>query len=471
MMIGTPAAVAPFAPVDKPSAASRRRFTKAGDVASLAGVWRSRGYGWLVEIESGRAQFHDESAGSCVPRGDGGLDVDSIADSVMVSTDGRTLRMPIEDPAYLYTFDRIAALPQACGSDADIAPQSVLDAVLELFSTHYAFFEERNVDWQALADTARRHLSRHATEDRLLEVIGDLICGVDDAHVSLTAEHLGRSVLLETGDGPTLRRVAAQAAHEKVSPDDMLERWEDLFWDRDTPKILQGGKVHWSLNDRMVHGVIGDDIGYIALATMEGYTHRRGGAAADIRALDLTMERVLDRFGEVEAVIVDISMNDGGHDMVARALAGRFAMQRTIGYYKYAGDADGDEPQAIRVEPSEGRRFTGPVYLLTSDYTMSAAEIFTMAMRALANVTHLGQATRGTLSDELSKPLPIGWTLNLSNEVYLDADGKCWEGSGIAPQIALEVFCEDDVTKGHVEAVRAIVDAIRSGEPVSATHD
>jgi carboxyl-terminal processing protease len=228
--------------------------------------------------------------------------------------------------------------------------------------------------------------------------------------------------------------------------------------------------VHWALDDSMVYGLIGDDIGYIALATMAGYTSGSdGGAHADIRALDETMDEVLALFVGVDAVIVDISMNDGGYDMVARALAERFADERTLAYSKYAGDAEDDTPQAIYLEPSEGRRFTGPVYMLTSDYSMSAAEIFVMAMRALPNVTHLGQATRGTLSDELWKTLPNGWTLSLSNEVYLDADGELWEGTGIPPQIALEVFSPKDVTHGHLEAVRAIISAIRTGEPVGST--
>ena len=86
-----------------------------------------------------------------------------------------------------------------------------------------------------------------------------------------------------------------------------------------------------------------------------------------------------------------------------------------------------------------------------------------MAMRALPNVTHVGQKTRGALSDELSKSLPNGWSLNLSNEIYLDSKGRRWEGKGIPPQIALEVFSPKDLTLGHVEAVRRIVASIRSG--------
>jgi carboxyl-terminal processing protease len=472
--IGLLAAVAVLAPVAlsalTPSASApdeTQGSGRVGDVDGLAGVWRSRGYGWLIEIKGRRARFYDEGTRACIRHEDTDVDLVGMSDKFEVSADGRTLRMPIEDPAYLYTFDRIEALPKACGNDPDAQPGAVLDAALELFSTHYAFFQERNVDWHALADTTRRQLSKEATDDQLLEVIGSLVSSVDDAHVSLEGEHDGDWLVRETGDGPTLRRVAAQAVRENVSVDEMRERWHNLYWGRDMEEILDDDEMTWSMNDTMVYGLVGEDIGYIALATMEGYARRSEGAAADIRALDRAMERVLDEFGDVDAVILDISMNDGGYDMVARALAGRFAAQRAVGYYKYAGDAAADEPQAIHVEPSDGRRFTGPVYLLTSDYTMSAAEILTMSMRALPNVTHVGQTTRGTLSDVLSKPLPNGWSLNLSNEIYIDADGRRWEGVGIPPQIALDVFSAQDPTKGHVEAVRAIVAAIRSGTPIS----
>jgi carboxyl-terminal processing protease len=94
---------------------------------------------------------------------------------------------------------------------------------------------------------------------------------------------------------------------------------------------------------------------------------------------------------------------------------------------------------------------------------VSAAEIFTMAMRALPNVTHVGQTTRGSLSDQLTKRLPNGWRLTLSNEVYLDATGAAWEGIGIPPEVPIQVFPEQEQTATVVPAVWAVVDCIRRG--------
>jgi carboxyl-terminal processing protease len=149
--------------------------------------------------------------------------------------------------------------------------------------------------------------------------------------------------------------------------------------------------------------------------------------------------------------------------VLARRIAERFAGKRTLAYSKYAGDAEGASPQAIYLQPSDRPRFTGPVYLLTSNVTLSAAEVFTVAMRSLPNVTHAGQATRGCLSDELIKRLPNGWRVTLSNEVYLDSAGKAWEGRGIPPRLPLQVFSNDaGAVETYLHSVHALVDRIRS---------
>ena len=69
---------------------------------------------------------------------------------------------------------------------------------------------------------------------------------------------------------------------------------------------------------------------------------------------------------------------------------------------------------------------------------MSAAEIFSLAMMALPNVTRIGTPTYGILSDSLEKQLPNGWSLGLSNEVYVAADGNLYEGRGIPPNIEVK---------------------------------
>jgi carboxyl-terminal processing protease len=94
---------------------------------------------------------------------------------------------------------------------------------------------------------------------------------------------------------------------------------------------------------------------------------------------------------------------------------------------------------------------------VTDRETISAAEILTMCLRALPNVTHIGEATRGSLSDILTKDLPNGWTLNLSNEVYLDSERKGWEGKGIPPHTEFMVHAEDTAPGDSEAAARAMI--------------
>jgi carboxyl-terminal processing protease len=98
--------------------------------------------------------------------------------------------------------------------------------------------------------------------------------------------------------------------------------------------------------------------------------------------------------------------------------------------------------------------------LVTSDFTVSAGEDFTMAMSQLPNVTHRGSRTRGAFSDMLEKGLPNGWKLTLSNEAYLDASGRNLESIGVTPEDPISIFGGDDLDTSHLRAIARIVDTM-----------
>jgi carboxyl-terminal processing protease len=122
-------------------------------------------------------------------------------------------------------------------------------------------------------------------------------------------------------------------------------------------------------------------------------------------------------------VIVDLSLNSGGYDFVARAIAGRFAATRAL--------------------------------------ACTAGEVAVLCFRTQPHVRHLGEPTRGGLSTVLSKPLPNGWRLSLSNEIFADHRGEVWEGRGIPPEVRIPVF-DPVAPMGHAEAVRAVLGIIDS---------
>ena len=75
-------------------------------------------------------------------------------------------------------------------------------------------------------------------------------------------------------------------------------------------------------------------------------------------------------------------------------------------------------------------RSTRPKTLPT---VLSAAEVGTLAFRALPNTRSFGRPTYGALSDPFYFRLPNGWKGAVSNEIYRASDGNVYEGSGVPP--------------------------------------
>jgi carboxyl-terminal processing protease len=442
-------------------------FRDGTNPGKLNGYWRSRGYGWVLAVKNGKVYFYNESSSHCIKDKDATEDLDELGKLYQISDDSQTMRLPIGDDSYFYTFDRLDSLPETCHQKLDTTPKSVLDSFIEMFSKHYAFFDSRDINWPTVVDSTTKRAEANMSSTDVLDVIKGVLAKFDDDHVSVEAKIDDEKIVLNARQGQTISALTAQAYSKGKDAEDHVDDWLKRIWKKDIGKTLLHGEGWKTANGKIRYGFVDGDIGYIAIRSMEALASDDDDEDKDIKAAGKAIDKALKRLKGARAMIVDVSLNDGGYDKVARAIAGRFASERTLGYYKYAGDSEADKPQAIFIEPSGKRRYTGPVYLVTSDITVSAAEIFTMSMRALPNVTHVGGTTRGALSDMLWKPLPNGWTLSLSNEVYLDAGRKAWEGAGIPPQVPMEIFSTSDITSGPLKAIRTVVDLARDKKPGS----
>jgi carboxyl-terminal processing protease len=426
-------------------------------VPAVHGVWRSRGYGYVVRIgQDGLKLFHVAGnfchADQRPERDPDGLFVLYRAwgpDTVAFST------MPGQTQ---YVFDRLPGLPQACTDRTPWTPPRIAALVGETFADLYPSFDERGIDWQARTAAALRALNDKSSDAALFKVLETMLSGIEDPHVELSAKVAGARRSLEPGDGPTLGRL--RAAADGGASQTAERRWRESYQRGILDHVLQG-KGQLAANDRLFWGRAGD-IGYINLLSFARFSESRSDSRT---VVDAVLDQAIAAFGGTRAVIVDISNNRGGYDGLAQHIAGRFADARRLAYTKVAFGAQGVEPQPFHVEPSKRPRYLGPVYLLTSDVTVSAAEIFTLYMRALPNVVHVGGATRGAFSDMIEKPLPNGWTLTLSAEVYRDPQGNSYEARGLPPQRKLEVFPSDDLAGGHPRRVLSLMDEIRRQAP------
>ncbi len=404
------------------------------------GIWQSRGYGWLWQIKDGRIVRYDIGKTFCIESRTSGPEWVDAESKPQLSEDHRTLRLLREDPDYFYTFERVAELPASCRQPPGTGPATVFDAVAENFAEHYAFFKERGIDWKRIEAEARARMKAVTDDAELAAVLEDLLSAIADSHVGIEATIDGEEESISS---------ASERTYAKASGPPIISGG----WSPRAAEALLGTSAQRDADELLRYGRFSTGIGYLEIRSMDGISATE---------LEKALDRAMKALAGAKAVIVDVSRNDGGLDSFARRIARRFAAEPTVAYSKYAGDYDGDQPQQIVLQPPEGPRYLGPVYLITSHDTVSAAEIFTMAMRALPNVVHVGETTDGALSDELWKTLPNGWILSLSNEVYLDSDGKLWEGRGIPPEIPLAMSDEDDVTDEDRQSVRDVLAFIES---------
>ena len=419
--------------------------------ADLEGVWRSRGYGWVWDVKDGRVKPYDESGSTlCLPSSRRRFDLDDPDAKLEMSPDKKTIRILMDDDQFRYAFDRIEALPAPCIADPRTDPVSVFDAAVATLTAHYAFFDTRKIDWDAAVQTERSKITAKTKGIELFKAISRLLSNFRDSHVSLEGEIGDDELEYAPGEDPKVLAQATRSAQPAVAVADEVSE----YWNPRAAEDLLGDTEESAVDDDIVYGLIDDDIGYLGIRSMSGDSKSE---------IDTALRKALKLFKGTKALIIDVSSNDGGYDMTARTVAAHFAASRTLAYFKYPGDFGESERQAIFVAPSGGERYAGPIYLIAGRNTVSAAEIFVLSMRALPNVTQIGELTDGSLSDMLSKPLPNGWSLSLSNEVYLDSKGIGWEGVGIPPDVAITMRSGfRDPTERDIAAVRKVVDHIRA---------
>jgi C-terminal processing protease CtpA/Prc len=164
-------------------------------------------------------------------------------------------------------------------------------------------------------------------------------------------------------------------------------------------------------------------------------------ADGDATELVSVFDDALAPLVDCAALILDIRGNPGGKLTVAEAIANRFADTRRlttkIRFRNGPRHSDFADPILWYSEPAGMRQFTGPVILLTNKYSVSAAELFTIAMRVSPKVTQMGDTTAGALASPIARELPNGWLYSLPLGLTTDHNDICYDGQGITPEIQI----------------------------------
>jgi hypothetical protein len=414
---------------------------KVSNSNDISGIWTQVGYGRLIEIQDSSYIYYNTSESSCLPLAEGELK-DRFT---VVKLDKDTL---ILNPGGIvdYQFHRTQELPRICSNDKQVFdnnPVVNFEEFWNTFNNNYAFFEERDIDWDKIYQQYHPRVDSIQSDRELYKLLDEISQKFQDGHIKLDVPD---SLRIKTSKSPTNKPVYSKTQIQS----DILDKY--LL----SPKEYNSGVLKWGTIRK-------NDIGYIQITDMNGfsnyvpnqnmnsenfeslYEQRASENSAlqqfrdEIDGVDYIMPKVLEDLQGKKSIVIDIRFNGGGYETVALKLLSYFIPeQRHILSICAKTKMGHTRIQDYLLQPNENY-YKGKIYLLTSGATASAAEIFVLGAKSYPEkITRIGSSTNGIFSEILWKKLPNNWEYSLSNEIYTDPSGNSFEIKGVFVDINMK---------------------------------
>ena len=462
------------------------------DPQSLDGVWKSVGYGRVVNIEEGEYTLADITAISCIPIMNG--NISDFGDKLKMRND----TIILEDGINNYFFVRTEDAPAVCQNDtSEYAeaqakandPEYNFEVLWETFKDHYAYFELRNVDPEEMYAEYRPKITVETTDAELFLILNEMLDSFDDGHISIGAPD-------EVEEAAMKLYEAKQAAQkeEDVSDEKPKKRLRNYEVAAEVAKkyIPEGTSVK---NGNLRWGKLKNNIGYLQMNQMMGmadygisdtlsfrdhwmaYFEKSETAENDnedeLNGVNSSLDFIMENIADTDALIIDVRFNGGGKDEVGMAVLERLNNEDKVVFTKKGKLREGFTPLNKVVQKGSENAYSKPVYLLIGPESASATEIMALSSLSLPTVTRIGSKTEGVFSDVLDRTLPNGWEFGLSSEVYLDLKGNNYEGIGIPPDVEIgyerdtQMFLQqivDGLDSAGDRAIEKALEIIKSSE-------
>ena len=314
---------------------------------------------------------------------------------------------------FLYICLCLSFVLTACVDEDEFAntPQGNFEALWQIIDEHYCFLDykqhEIGLDWQQVYNKYKVRVNDNMNNQQLFEVLAAMLSELRDGHVNMSAAH----------------DYARNWSWYEDFPANFSDSLQRIYLGHDY-KIAAG----------MQYRVLDDNIGYIRYESFQN----------DIGEGNLN--EVLSEFITCNGLIIDIRSNGGGNLENARQVAARFAQQKTlVGYMQHKtgkGHSDFSAMEPRYIEPSKQLRWHKGVCVLTNRHVYSAANEFTLYMKALPNVKQVGDRTGGGAGMPYSSSLPNGWSVRFSAVPMYDTQRQPTE-FGIEPDYRIDLTDED----------------------------
>ncbi|MFD2784851.1 S41 family peptidase [Hymenobacter rubripertinctus] len=335
----------------------------------------------------------------------------------------------------LLTAALLSIVLPGCTQPATLSPpEQNFEHFWQAFRDNYAFFPLKKVDWDSTYRAFRPRVTAQTPPDSLVALLGRMVEPLHDGHVTISR-----------GDTIVFKGESVRDSFKQHFRAVQAEFWQVAYGQLRAAGFSAVQGFGPEFRDKHVLYVSrSGPIGYLHLtrnfADLSGAMGNEAQEQQDHLKLEQLFSQALRKLAGCQVLLLDVRDDGGGHSGLD--LAGHFATERYLASYKALRQPGGydhfTEPLPCYVTPATGPRFLGPVVLLTSNQTASAAEDLTISLSQLPQVTVVGTATKGMLSDMHSVRLPNGLDVTLSNQRYTTPTGQLLEDVGVAPDVLIE---------------------------------
>lgn len=281
---------------------------------------------------------------------------------------------------------------------------SIFEQIWKFTDEKYSFFEYKNVDWTAMKAKYQSRINENMSPEELLKVCDELLDNLKDGHVNIKTKF------------------------------DRTRSWDFVLNNPSNfdKKLIE--RSYYKDKEKYVGPFEYFDFGDVAYVYYNAFS-------ADFSKddLDYIMAQAKDKKG----FIIDIRDNPGGSSDNVTLLAERFCKEKTkLGEsWRKSGTGHNDfikSTMYLNVNEDITRFLDKPVVVLTNRQSYSAASFFPFTMKALSNVTLIGDTTGGGGGVPAFTELSNGWILRVSSTQTFDNKGFNIE-NGIPPTIKIDL--------------------------------
>lgn len=287
------------------------------------------------------------------------------------------------------------------------------------FKINYPAFQINNINWDSVYAVNYSKINSSTSDYEFFKILNSSFLALKDAHSGIISSNYGRTDYY--------------SSVFQSKPDNFSGKY---FIQNNYLPILSRTMI----NSDIFYGFLKNtNIGYMYI-----------GSFACKEKDYFFIDEFLKRFKDTKGIIIDVRHNGGGNEDFARVVASRFTNKSVV--YRYGKYRNGPKPSDLSnyemiLEPGGENKYLKTIVLLTNRHTFSSAEDFTLMLRSLPNVRHMGDTTfGGVATGPIVRTLPNGWTYRMSRAMDCDNKNIPIKG-GIVPTIPVQMK-KADLDKG-----------------------